>query len=160
MRTTLELGAQLDTLTRGELRDELTIAAQTHFQQYARGVKYLRMPITSAAVASSTFTIAGSTTGLGPREGYIWTIRRILVQGLTSGATPDVANLYRNNTSGIPVWQFTGNAFQQTFGKTELLLLPGEHLSLAGVGTIAATGTIFLTGDLIEVSAEQFFKLL
>lgn len=161
MRTTLELGGVFDTLTRDELHEELTETAQTYFQQYARGVKYLRMPTASATIASNAFTIDG-TSGptLGPRTGYIWTFRRLAVTGLGTGTTPDVANLYRNNTSAPPVWQFNGNNFVYTFGKTEMLLLPGETLSLTNLGSVTATGTIYLSGDLIEVAAEELFKLV
>lgn len=159
MLTKFDIGAPIDTLTRGELSDELANHAQEWFRQLARGVKYLRFGPVAATIANSAFTLTGSTTGLGPREGFVWSIRRVTVWGLTTGVTPDVANLYRNQSSGVPVWQFNGNNFAYTFGKCELLLLPGEHLSLANSGTIAATGSISLSGDLLEAPAEEIFKL-
>lgn len=160
MQTTLELGAPLETLTRSELREELGAVAETYFAQYARGVKYMRLPVTSGAVAGGAFSLDGTAAGLGPRAGYIWTIRRLAVTGLTTGTTPDLVNAYRNSPGGIPVWQFNGNNWAYTFGKTELLLLPGEVLCFANQGAIAATGNITVSGDLVEVSAEQIYKLV
>lgn len=160
MQTRLELGAQLETLTRGELSEELAAQTQAQYRQLARGMKYFRLAPHSAAVANSAFTLDGSgKRGLGPRDGYVWAIRRLAVEGLTAGTTPDVANLYRNNTSGLRVWQFNGNNFAYTFGKCELLLLGGETISLVSLGTIAATGNITLSGDALEVAAEEIWKL-
>lgn len=164
MRSTLELGAQLDTLDRGELRSELAAHAQERYQQFARGIKYLRFGPFTTPIASNAFSLDGTGAGqnrsIGPREGFIWSVRRITVTGLTTGTTPDVANLFRGNPSGIPVWQFNGNNFAYTFGKTELLLLAGEVLSLANQGNITATGNVTISGDLLEVPAEEIFKLL
>lgn len=160
MKTILQLGAPMETLTQGELHTELAAVSQEIFRQFGRGVKYLRFGPTPATIVSSAFTIDGSAqNGLGPRTGFCWAVRRITVWGLTSGITPDVANLYRNQTAGIPVWQFNGNNFAYTFGKLEMLLLPGEYLSLVNSGTIAATGQVTISGDVLEVAAEEVSKI-
>lgn len=164
MRSRLELGAEVETLTPGELKDglrsELAQHAQDMIREYARGLKYMRFGPVAAPIANNAFLLNGSSQGqVGPREGFAWSVRRITVSGLASGATPDVANLYRNGTSRPPIWQFTGNAFAQRFGKLELLLLPGEHLDLVSVGSITATGQITLDGDVLECAAEEIGKL-
>jgi hypothetical protein len=159
MQTRLEIGAQLEMLTRSELGSELAAQTQEIFRQQARGCKYMRIPTTSVAIAASAFSLDGSGAGLGPREGFVWSLRRVSVDGLTAGATPDVANLFRNGPTGIKVWQFNGNNFAYTFGKLELLLLPGETISLVNSGTIAATGKVTISGDLQEVAAEEIYKL-
>lgn len=161
MKTDLALGATIDTLDKGELRQELATQTQEAYAQLARGVKYLRFGPVATTVANSAFTFDGSQAGnLGPREGFVWTIRRLLVTGLGTGTTPDVINFYRGPASGIPLWQLNGNSFGATFGKCELLLLPGEYLSFASSGTIAATGQITVSGDLVEAAAEEIFKLI
>jgi len=164
MRTTLELGGQLETLTADELDATLSRHAQQWMQNAARSVKYTRFGPAGAAVASSAVTFDGTGNGqnatTGPREGFVWGIKRLAVAGLTSGTTPDVVNLYRNQPSGAAIWQFNGNNFAYTFGKGEMLLLPGETLSFASVGTIAATGQITLSGDIIQVAAEEIWKIL
>lgn len=164
MRSKFEMGAEFDTLTQSEvnrtLHERLAEQTQDIMREQARGLKYMRIPETPTTVANSAFTLNGSTQGLGPRSGFVWAIRRLVIWGLTAGATPDVANLYRNRTTGAPVWQFNGNNFGYTFGKLELLLLEGEHLDLVSSGTIAATGQITLSGDLVECAAEEIFKLV
>jgi hypothetical protein len=160
VRTELQIGAQLETLTRGELSSELAAQTQEIYRQQARGCKYMRLAPAQATIASNAFSLDGTqTSGLGPREGFVWTIRRLAVAGLTAGTTPDVVNIYRNSPTGLPVWQLNGNNWGTTFGKCELLLLGGETLSIASLGTIAATGKVTLTGDLLEVPAEEIFKL-
>lgn len=163
MKTVLEYGAEINTLDSGEMEAILARQAQDWFRNYARGVKYLRFPPHGAQVTNSAVSYDGSIdANAGPREGYVWSIRRLTAWGLSNGASPDVINLYRNQAQGIPIWQFNGNNFAYTFGKTELLLLPGETLSFANSGTItAATGTLItISGDLIECPAEEIFKVI
>lgn len=160
MKTVIEPGASIDTLTKGELSEELAAQTQAAYRQLARSVKYLRLTPQSTAVKNSAFVLDGTTLSTGPREGFVWTVRRLGVAGLTAGPTPDVANLYRNGTTGLPAWQFNGNNFIYTFGKGEMLLLPGETLSLVSLGTIAATGQVTLFGDAVECAAEEIFKIL
>ena len=164
MKTKLELGAQLDTLNRGELRDELATQSQEIYRQFARGVKYLRFGPYATTIASAAFSFDGSSAGqnaqLGPREGFVWSVRRLVVTGLGTGTTPDVVNIYRGNPSGIPVWQLNGNSFGTTFGKGELLLMPGEVLSFANSGSVTATGQVTFSGDVLECAAEEIFKIV
>lgn len=164
MRQTLELGAELNMLD----SDELDAALSKHYQQFmqnaARSVKYSRFGPAGAAVAASAVAFDGSgnsqNTAIGPRDGFAWSIKRLSVAGLTTGTTPDVVNLYRNKPSGIAIWQFNGNNFAYTFGKGEMILLPGETLSFANSGTIAATGQITISGDFVQVAAEELWKIL
>ncbi len=158
MKTILQPGGTIDTLNREELHHELAGVSQEFFRQFGKGVKYLRFGPYATNVSNSSFTIHGSQ-GIGPREGFVWSIRRITVWGLTSGVTPDVANLYRSSTSAPPVWQFNGNNFAYTFGKLEMMLLPGETISLLSSGTIAATGQISIGGDVLEIAAEEVSKI-
>lgn len=166
MKTTLELGAELDTLNASELDAALSRHAQQFLANTARSIKYSRIQPAGAKVANSAVSFDGSgtaqNTAVGPREGYAWSIRRLAVNGLATGTTPDVVNLYRNQPSGIAIWQFNGNNFAYTFGRAEMLLLPGETLSFANSGTItAATGTLItISGDFVQVAAEELFKVL
>lgn len=161
MRTNLELGAILDTVSPDELDRIVRQAAADWQREEARAVKYLRFGPLQATINAAAFTFDGSgNSQAGPRAGFIWSIRRLLVTGLAAGATPDVINFYRNNPTGRPVWQLNGNSFGTTFGKTELLLLDGETLSFANSGSITATGTIGVDGDVVEIAAEQIWKLV
>jgi hypothetical protein len=159
-----EIGATWDSIDRGELRDELHSALQRQADvmllREAQGVKYMRFGPYMGTVSGSAVTIGHGNDQIGPRDGYIWSIRRLTVTGLTTGGSPDTINFYRNNyDGGHPVWQLNGNSFGATFGKMEFALLGGEQL-VAHSASLAATGSIALDGDIMEVPAVQVFKLL
>lgn len=160
----LDFGVEIDLLNQQELHDTLGDQFANWEYQRLRGTKHMRLPETlagkSGLVTAGTLTL-GETTGqhVGPEVGYSWTIMRLVVNGLTSGSTPDVVNLYRGTPAGIPLWQFNGNNFGYTFGKLEITLNGGETFALASVGTFAATGQITLSGELIEVPAELVGKI-
>lgn len=145
----LKAGARLDMLTQSELDESL----QKHGGLSARyqGRKWLRYPRQLATPAGSALALRSEASG-GPKLGYVWAFRRLVVTGLTSGTTPDVVNLFRGDQQDV-VWQFTGNAFFFKFGMNEVTLEGGDWWRLASVGTFAATGVISLTGELVEVPA-------
>ena len=155
-------GAKIDIPTRAEIREDLTGVWSAQEREAARGFKWMRLPeILQGNAAKSAITL-GATKGqiLGPEQGYVWALRRLIVSGMTSGGTPDVINLYRNDRfNGPPLWQFNGNNFGYTFGKLELILMGGDTLSLQSVGTFASTSLIVLSGELTEVPAEMLYKL-
>ncbi len=95
-----------------------------------------------------------------PNEGYVWSIRRLSANGLGTGTSPDILNIYRNGTNGVPVWQLNGNNFGYTFGPAEMLLLPGENLIAASLGSLVSTSQISLAGDAIEVPQEMLGRLV
>lgn len=132
-------------------------------QDLYRGVKWMRLPLIQGVAVSSALSM-GESNGqeVGPEEGFFWAIRRLVVAGLTSGATPDVVNIFRGSSGqqGGLLWQFNGNSFGATFGRTELTLMAGDRLQVTSVGTFAATGQITLSGELNSVPAEMMGKLI
>jgi hypothetical protein len=151
-------GATLDVPTRAEIAQ----IVQDQQREMLRGVKWMRLPVMQGTVASSAIKL-GDETGapVGPEQGYAWSITRIVVDGLTTGATPDIVNMYRNSaTSQPPLWQFNGNNFGYTFGLGQIVLMSGDALKFVNSGTIAATGLIRATGELVEVPAEMMGKLV
>lgn len=159
----LKAGVKFDVLSKGELDSSLMHYFAARETARLRGLKYMRLPEYLSGKASSSAISLGIERGqkpVGPGEGYAWTFRRLLVNGLTSGASPDVVNLYRGSSGTQPLWQFNGNSFAYTFGKGDIVLLGGETLALASVGTFSATGQVTLSGELIEVPAELLGKLL
>jgi len=166
-------GAPLDIPTTAEIGDAVDgrLAAfyarqrdieDARERERARAVKWMRLPnILRGTVASNaiSFTI-GNGFNLGPDQGYAWSVRRLAVTGLASGATPDVVNLFLHSGTNQPLlWQFTGNAPCATFGKLTLTITPGDRLELVNSGNLAATGFIQLSGELIEVPMEMLWKL-
>ena len=131
-------------------------------RQELRGVKWMRLPAMFGTVSASAIVLDDKSAGpIGPEQGYAWSLTRIVVDGLATGATPDVVNMYRNAQTGQPpLWQFNGNNFGYTFGLGSIVLLSGDSLRFQNSGTIAATGLIRATGELVEVPAEMLGKLM
>lgn len=158
----LQAGARFEIPNKAEVRDAFSAELDARDRQAARGFKWLRLPEILTGTPSGNAITLGATKGqvLGPESGYAWSLKRLIVSGLTTGATPDVVNLYRNDRfSGPPLWQFNGNNFGYTFGKLELVLMGGDTLSLQNVGSIASTSPVLVSGELIEVPAEMLWKL-
>jgi hypothetical protein len=155
---TIQGGAKIEIPQRDEIRQDVRDEWDARERQQARAFKSMRLPLLTGKAASSALSI-GQALQVGPDSGYAWSLRRVIVNGLTTGVTPDVVNLYVNDTSSQPLWQFNGNNFGYTFGKLELVINPGEVLLLASVGTFAATGLITLSGSMIELPAEMLWKL-
>lgn len=157
MEVVIRGGASVDIPSTAEIRE--IVAEQERAS--ARGFKWMRLPVLQGKAASNAITLNEQNSGspLGPDQGYAWSLRRVVVDGMTSGATPDVINMYRSSTGGAPLWQFNGNNFGFTFGKLEMVLGPGDALQFASVGTFTATGLIRVTGELVELPAEMLAKL-
>jgi hypothetical protein len=151
----LELGAELNTLDKGEL-DQSLDRAVLQIREDMRGEKYRRIPQLVGTPTGGALDIGGdANVGIqwngqpcGPNQGLAWELGLVTVNGLATGTTPDIVNLcIMGAGSSIAWWQFNGNSFAYTFGRRELVLRPDERLRLVSVGTIASAGPITLTGS-------------
>lgn len=187
------IGEFFETLTKGELDSSLAEyrrAANEAQREAARGVKYMRLnpPVTGQASGSKLFmggdfvtgTAASGGSSVGgqpgapspqPRAGYCWAVRRAAVQGLTSGVTPDIVNLFRRQSDASawingPAtvsggdWQFTGNNFAYTFAWGQLVFWEGETPILASQGTFSAVGPVTFRMDFEELPQPEIWKAL
>lgn len=156
MKAVIDIGAEVDFVTQGELDESLKRAHQTFMSAQVQGRKYMRFRM-RATVASTAITLGGDgdQPGPGPDQGYAWAIRRLFVKGLTAGSTPDELWFYRNNASSDPVWQISGADPGDKFGRLEIVLLGGEKLAAANNGALAATGQITVNGEAVEVPQEM-----
>jgi hypothetical protein len=161
-KITLQGGMHLEVPNRDENREDVARVMDERELVQARGVKWMRLPEITGTPANSALALDESHGALvvGPEQGYAWCLRRVVVDGMTTGTTPDVLNMYRNSTGLAPLWQFNGNNFAYTFGRLELTLMGGDTLKFASVGTFAATGRIRVSGELVEVPAEMLWKLI
>ena len=165
----IDVGATIDTLTKGELDDSLTeyrAQGDATAQGLLRGIKYFRLPRLYATPASGTVVLGEAWAGqsytgqfISPNEGYVWAIRRLACNGLNTGQAPDLLNFYRSGWHTDPVWQLNGNSWSYTFGKAEMVLLAGEQLIARSVGSMISTTQITITGDAVEVPSEMIGKL-
>jgi hypothetical protein len=161
-KITLQGGMHLEVPNREENREDVARVMDERELFAARGFKWMRLPEIYGTAAASALTLdeAHGVNVVGPESGYAWVLMRIVVDGMTSGATPDVLNMYRNSTGGAPLWQFNGNNFGYTFPRLSQTLNGGDTLKFASAGTFAATGRIRVSGELIEVPAEMLWKLI
>jgi hypothetical protein len=153
---TLKAGATIDLLTKPELRDALT---ELDAMQVARlkGIKAVRLPLVTGKAVASALTMGGDAGQqlVTPESGYVWSVRHLVIEGMATGATPDVMNILRNNRI---IWQLNGNQFAQTWGRGEILLNAGETLQYVSVGTFNSAATIIAHGMATEVPAELVGK--
>jgi hypothetical protein len=156
----LQAGADLELLTKAEVSEALTDAANAEAQRLS-GVKPIRFQM-QGVPAGGAITLGDPSTGsqgsplVGPEQGYMQVIRHLSVEGLTAGATPDIVNVFRNSRQ---IWQLTGNAPAAAFGKGVLIFHPGEVLYFKSGTPFAATGTIVAHGTAWNVPAELVGKL-
>ncbi len=95
-----------------------------------------QVPIVSAQV-SGDGTI-DQADALMAKTGYIWSVRRLTCSGFTAGTV----TVYKNISGGEPVAPYP-QAGMFTFGRGEVLLMPGERLVAVGTGIV---GTFQLWG--------------
>lgn len=121
-----------------------------------RGETFIRLPIIQATGANP-FTLGGDSGTLivAPEQGFVWSIRHLVLEGLTPGATPDVINIRRGSATGQLVWQLNGNQFAQTWGRGEIILKAGETLFYQSVGTFTSTATIKAYGSAQQLPGER-----
>jgi hypothetical protein len=134
------------------------------------GIKPIRLaPI--IGTGSASLVMGGDTQPLhSPQEGMVWAVRELIVEGLATGASPDIINIWRRGSkppAGIPFvsplgqffWQLNGNQFAQTWGYGEKLLWPGEALLYSAGAVFAATGQIVAHGIVENVPGQMVGKL-
>jgi hypothetical protein len=157
-----DVGQSADLLSPGEhrhvLRDELEAAERAR----QSGRKWMHLPPLQGTASNGLLLLGHAAPVCGPQSGYLWSVTRLVVTGLTSGTIPDLVNFFLNDSRGGagPVWwQLNGNSFGETFGRGQMLIMPGETLICRSSGTFAATGTVTVTGDLEQVPAEMQGRL-
>jgi hypothetical protein len=138
--------------------------AQAIAYERLRGRDTVRFQSPYAAAVSNAITLPAAGTEpaypLGPSQGFVWSVRFLVVNGLTASATaPDIVDIYKHGTAKR-IWQLNGNQFAQTFGRGEIILYPGESLYIVNNGSIAATGNIEFHGQADQVPFDRKGDLL
>jgi hypothetical protein len=159
----LDMGVTLDLVSPDEMMS-ITRRAQVEAEERelarARGITPMKLPQLQGTPANGALLMGQGQNSCGPRDGFSWVIKRLAVTGLTAGPTPDAVRIYADSPSSQPLWEINGNVWIYTFGKFELTLLGGQTLVAASFGTFLATGTVTLSGELIEVPTVMLGKLV
>lgn len=146
----LKLGAKLNLLNESEL--DATLAKYMQPTGSLRATDGIRLPILTKAGANP-FTMGGDTGNViqGPDQGYVWSVRHLVIEGMTRGATPDAIQILSRNRI---LWELNGNQYAQTFGRGEFILRSGEALFYQSVGTFVSVNPIIAHGLAEQVPQE------
>lgn len=154
-----DVGADADILSPAEHKTQLDAAFSAQERVHRAGIKHMYLPTLQGTAVGGVLTLGQNQPVCGPRAGYSWSVMALVVGGLTTGTSPDVVNFYLDNATGNPWWQLNGNSWGVTFSKLQRVIKGGSSLLVTNSGTFAATGTITVTGDVIEVPTEMLGKL-
>ncbi len=165
MKAKLDFGAEIDILSGEEFNKGLRQAI-AFMRAEAESLKHVRLPVLSGQVAAGGTITLGSEGLLdqsanqgalcGPRSGFAWRITRVSVTGLL--AAEELSLYWADASPQRYVAGITGPGLFNLSTKS-LLLKPTEHLVVSGSG-LTAGETITVSGEAIEVVAEQIFKIL
>lgn len=167
--------APIDVLTREELEAELHKGFDALVRDRYRGLEIQRFPkvfVTAAATTVQLFA-GNDATPVGPEQGDVWHVRRVIVKSnvltdtakwvLYRGSTPsDVSNAYTtqfvleafaSGGAGLPVNQ------GYYFTTKTVFLQPGEQL-YAQIFTATVGNQYYLDGEAVRVPAEMKGKIL
>lgn len=156
MKFVLDFQSEIDILTKDELDDSLAAARDGYVRALLRGIKWMRLPILRGTAQGGALVLGAQDATVGPESGFAWSLRRIAVAGLSSG---DVVGIYRNSSNNPPMWQVDDSFPFAKFGLGEMVLTGGDEMVVASIGAFGATGTIQVTGELLEVPMEMLPKL-
>lgn len=157
---TLDLGRQVDMLTKSELEEAL--AADAQLRAVIAGVKSTSVFYNSQQTASAT--IFTTPPQMGPAAGRVWSVMNI---GLELQASVQV-RVYKGV---VPPAQFSPTGFGRvvgfmtaaftpflTYSKGQLILNTGDQLSFVTPSTGTPILSMYLTA--IEIPAERIGELL
>lgn len=160
MKVKISAGAEIDTLTKDELRGVL----KDWMVETMRGAIPTRFDAWGT-VAANALTIDGQNGSgqLGPEAGMFWYVTRLAVVGLTNATDP--TSVYINNVASrnllVPSLSgVTGSVGYHEFQGAQCLLTGNDRLILASTGSIAATGNITFVGAAWELPIGLLWKLL
>jgi hypothetical protein len=159
----LHAGAELHNMSPEEFRG-IVKAENTQLRSGLRAIKPSFIPrIMNGVAAGGVLTIGQQAPSgpFGPAQGQMWSIRRLVVSGLTAGATPDVVALYYDDSFTVAQWTFFGSlgGYQYKWGRGEITMQPGHVMIFRNVGAFAATGTVQISGQYDILPAEESGRL-
>lgn len=167
--------APIDVLTREELAHEMTVHMDAFLRERYRGLEIQRFPrvIVTATAATQAMTTQNDETPIGPEQGDVWMVRRVIVKGfaladaakyiLFAGSSP--SDLGSGYTGQYLLEGFTASGGGQPVGvgyypgTKAIFLQPGEQI-YAQILAATIGNQYILEGTAIRVPAEMKGKVL
>lgn len=160
MKAKIAAGAEIDTLNKEELKQTLSEMMVAWRVDAAKGDRYVDIRDQGLIDAAGGLTIGGASGDqrMGPREGYIWDIRRLCISGLDYAAG-DAVYVYRNEATPLSL---LGRTDQVTRGlfllDRQWVFYPGHQLVCVGT-SLSATGYVQVTGTVRELPISLAWRL-
>lgn len=152
----LRAGAHLETLNQRELEHELTRQTAAWFQEQARGYTTARFSGLAAVNAGTVTVPKPDASRFGPEQGFAWAVQRVSASGL---AANDVLSIYRDVASPLNFLGYVTATSNLSPGGKGVILRGGEFLVAQG-SSLTATGDIVVTGEAVQVSELDIYKIL
>jgi hypothetical protein len=152
----LQLGAELDVLSAGELSDALGKHGGWE-REAAFGMRHQDLPRLIGTTDGSGNLNLGADQAegqyCGPKEGWYWGVSRVSVDGL---AASESVKLYKDTRFICNISQATGFA---TFTKGGCVLKAGDYLRVVAAGLTHAE-QLTVTGECVSVPGPLMWKIL
>lgn len=156
MKFKIAAGAEIDLLT----KPELDAALRSWGEEYIRGRRYRKINAQGTVAADGTVSIGGASDPagmMGPDEGFVWSVKRLIFSGIADGKFLD---LWLNEPSASTLVEsgITGTTLDPTrtqavrWGSNQLVLQAGERLLVTG-SSLTAGATITVSGQTMEAPA-------
>lgn len=156
MRTVIQPGAVLETTSPEENRRQLNEVVRQQFAEASRGITTFRFDHTDTVAGAAVRLPATGDQEEGPRNGFVWQLGSVRVQGLSTG---DTMSIWRNSTDPR---NFIGQvtAANPVFNFQKLTFFKGgEKIIVTGAG-LTATGDITINGEGLEAGELDLYKLI
>ncbi len=148
-------GAEIDTLTAGELR-----AVLREWQvDVAKGLRPILIDGQGTATAGGVIELGGAVTltggKLGPNPAFWWAVTRLAVRVNGAAAGAYAIGVGSAHVRDVPV---AANGYAQ-FGAQELLVGNADTLTITASG-VAASATVTVTGAAVEIPQALLWRWL
>jgi hypothetical protein len=149
----INAGAEIDTITKAELRDEMDRMRVNWVGEIARGIRTRRVSAFADVTGGGTVTFGenGDQT-ISPADGFVWKVKRLSVTGYDP--TTDTLALYHSSVSPSAVI----HPDLDVHNVLDEILNAGEKLVLSGTAT--ANGRLWVTAQVWEAPHALAWKLL
>lgn len=155
MRFKIQAGGTIDVATREEVRQEIEAASASWFAEVARGDRFVRFAVEGdPAGGGNTLIGEYAHDRIGPREGFVWSLKRLSVTGYDPAA--DSLRLYAGSESDSATIIPKLDMFH-AFADNAVVMYPGERLLIAG--TVTGGSRIWVTGQARELPLALAWRL-
>lgn len=157
MKFKIQAGAELDLLTKDEVRAELERFATNWRTEVARGIRYRRFSLYGDSTSGGVLSIGESgDQKAGPGTGFCWLLKRLSVSGAYDPAGGDELAFYHSSSEN---GSSLINAALPQVSDVEEFFGPGETLVFAGASLTAST-RFWVTGQVLEAPEALAWKLI